>query len=90
MAESFVIEGSATLTYCAGDSERGVILTEGGTQKPIEEAIAEKLNFPDNEEFDQMLQTIRDRRASSDPYPIGNEPDMVRQGVRLRVTVEVL
>jgi hypothetical protein len=102
MTQQIVFEGDVKLEYSAGDTDREIIITEpptpetmtadvvtGGYQpEALANYIARQLGFPSNAEFDEMLQKIRAQQASG-TYNC-EERDATREGVRLRVTVEVL
>jgi hypothetical protein len=100
--QQFTFEGDMRLEYSAGDCDREIQIAEPlasetatteavpGDYQPesLENYIARQLNFPSNTEFDAMLTAIRAQRASGAYEP--TETDAVREGVRLKITVEVV
>ncbi len=103
MAETtlFVIEGDVSLAYFVGEQDSKHVLiddlnaaTDGSetvsiTQKRLEAKICNELGFPSGAEFDTMydnLQKLREKKLR----PVEGVPDGVREGVKLRITVEVL
>lgn len=101
MAETtkFVIEGVVTLAYFTGHRDpRQVLLTtppvngavsvDGGSER-LEGKIAEELGFPNESEFDMMFQKLEELREQG-LRPDKGQPDMVREGTKLRITVEIL
>jgi len=103
MAETtqFVIEGEMTLAYFSGERDSKHILirdenaaTDGPeavaiSERRLESYIADQLNFPDDAEFDGMFKKMDELRKKG-LRPAEGQPDGKREGVRLRVTVEVL
>lgn len=102
MAQQIVFEGDVTLEYSAGDTDREILITEpatpetvtgdtvtGGYQpESLANYIARQLGFPSEVEFDGMLQKLRAQQAAG-TYNC-EERDATREGVRLRVTIDVL
>jgi len=94
MAQQIVFEGDVTLEYSAGDTDREINITELPTAvndyqpESLANYIARKLGFPDEIEFDAMLQKLRTQQVEG-TY-VCNERDATREGVRIRVTVDVL
>lgn len=85
MAEmkEFTVEGDVTL----GRFDEGTRISIDGER--IEDLIARQLDFPNDEEWDAMsnrLMELRDKGLA----PAEGEPDIVREGVRLRIEIEVL
>ena len=104
MAETtkFVIEGDVTLAYFTGHyNPRQVILnappivdddpsvSEGCECERLESKIAQELGFPNEGEFDAMFAKLDELRAQG-LRPAKGEPDLLREGTKLRITVEVL
>jgi len=86
MAEmkEFTVEGEVTLGHF---SEEGTRISIGDER--IENLIARQLGFPNDDEWDEMYQrmsSLRERGLA----PAEGEPDIVREGVRLRIEVEIL
>ncbi len=101
MAETtqFTIEGSMTLAYYADErhSKRVLIADEGedypayevsGNNQSLESKIAKNLNFPNDEEFDEVFRKMEELREQGLRTEEG-VPDGTRE-VQLRITVEVL
>jgi len=103
MAETtkFVIEGDVTLAYFTGHREpRQIILNvpppadsagvpeECGCDR-LEGKIAEELGLPSESEFDAMFAML-DKLREQGLRPAKGQPDMLREGTKLRITVEVL
>ena len=103
MAETtlFVLEGDVSLAYFIGETDSKHVLiddpnaaTDGPetvsvTQRRLESKICDELGFPNEAEFDIMykkLQELREKKLR----PVEGVPDGTREGVRLRITVEVL
>ncbi|MHC4297945.1 MAG: hypothetical protein ACYS7Y_11630 [Planctomycetota bacterium] len=104
MAETkkFVVEGDVSLAYFAEESDsRHVLLkpeksnaSEGALVDSsqgvrLEAKIANELNFPTDAEFDQLYRQLDDMRERG-VRPADGVPNVTRDGVRLRITVEVL
>lgn len=99
MAETtqFVVEGDFTLAYFADDANSRHVLLEddpssdglGNHQQSLEMKIADELGFPNEEEFNEIFRKIDELREKGLRPAIG-EPDGVREGVKLRITIEVL
>jgi len=60
---------------------------EGGER--LEAKIANELHFPDDAEFDAIFQKL-DEMQQNGMRPAKDTPTWTREGVRLRITVEVL
>ena len=88
MAQMIVFEGGVTLEYSAGDTDRKILISGGEQSESLANRIARELGFPSEVEFDAMLQATWAQRASGDYVP--GRTDATREGVQLRVTVEVL
>lgn len=100
MAETtqFVMEGNFTLAYFADDANSRHVLLENddsSSDEPVthsqslEMKIADELGFPNEEEFNEIFRKLDDLREKGLRPAIG-EPDGIREGVKLRITVEVL
>ena len=94
--QEFTIEGEATLGYFSDkfDDDRQVrIKTVGDSEESIgsrvEQVIAKALNFPNEDEFDEFFQKMEALRQQ-DLQPADGMPDVVRQGFRLKIEVEML
>jgi hypothetical protein len=101
----FQLEGEIALAYDASerygkhvlvdvdggpDDAREVPLVCGcGERIHLEEYIARQLGFPNDAEFDEMIKRL-DELRSKGLQPADGVPDIVREGVKLRITVEVL
>lgn len=92
MAETtqFTLEGDVTLAYDS-DSPHGkrVFIQDDGHPVPLEEYVARQLGFPNDGEYDAMI-TRLDGLRQKGLQPMGGEPDIVREGVKLRISVEVV
>lgn len=103
MAETkqFVLEGKMALAYFIGERDSKHVLIEdkdaasdgpetvSTSQRRLESKIASELGFPNDAEFDEMhkkMETLRKKGLR----PAEGIPDCVREGVKLRITVEVL
>lgn len=92
---SFTVEGDAVLGYHADapwDRDRVVMIKDDDSEDAvrIEQLIAKNLNFPNSDEFDQHSARMQEL-AGQGLQPMDDEnPDIVRETVRLRVTVEVV
>jgi len=82
-----VFEGDVRLEYSAGDTDRKIIIT-GSLTETLSNYIARQLGFPNEIEFDAMLQKLRAQQVGG--VYNAEECDATREGVRLLVTVEVL
>ncbi len=103
MAETkkFVLEGEMTLAYFTGENDSKHILiqdknaasdgpeTVARSQRRLESKIADELDFPNEAEFDAMFAKL-DKLRQKGLRPVEGVPDGVREGVKLRITVEVL
>ena len=103
MAEttSFTLEGEMTLAYFTGERDSKHVLlrdkdavTDGPeavavSERRLEAHIADALGFPSDTEFDEMFKNL-DKLRKKGLRPAEGQPDGVREGVRLRITVEVL
>ena len=104
MAETtqFTVEGEVDLAYFTGerDSRHVIIRPDESDDRPVavgdssagerlETRIANALNFPNDAEFDAMFKRLEELREKG-LQPADGKPDMIREGVKLRITVEVL
>ena len=103
MAETtkIVIEGDVTLAYFTGHhNPRQVILNppppvDGPVEvddcecQRLESKIATELGFPNESEFDAMFEKLAQLREQG-LRPAKGEPDLLREGMKLRITIEVL
>lgn len=106
MAETkqFVLEGEMALAYFIGERDSKHVLIEdkdaaGGptagpetistSQRRLESKIADELGFPSDSEFDEMYRKLDEFRKKG-LRPAEGIPDCVREGTKLRITVEVL
>lgn len=94
--QEFTIEGEATLGYFGDkfDDDRQVrIKTIGDSEESVgsrvEQVIAKALNFPNEDEFDEFFKKM-DALRQRDLQPADGTPDVVRQGFRLKIEVEML
>lgn len=92
---SFTVEGEVQLGYLADEEsccDRMVHLKEDDSEDMIriEQLIAKNLNFPNLEEFDVHIQRMEALRQEGLQPLDDHEPDIVREGVRLRISVEVV
>ena len=85
----FVIEGDVTLAYFTGHREPRQVLLEPPRDCRLEGKIAEELGFPNESEFDAMFAKLEELREQG-LRPAKGQPDMLREGTKLRITVEVL
>ena len=94
---NFTIEGDATLDYFGdlpGGLDRRVRImddAEGASEEgsSLENVIAKSLGFPNEGEFDEFfrrMEALRERELQ----PADGVPDISRESVRLRITVEVI
>ena len=79
----FTVEGDVTL----GRFDDGNRVTIDGER--VEDLIARQLGFPSDEEWEAMSERLSSLRADG-LAPADGEPDIVREGVRLRIEVEVI
>jgi hypothetical protein len=104
MAETkrVVLEGDVTLAYKSSECHGKHVLVQEdqGQDAPggalvgrdplhLEEFIARQLDFPNDAEFDGMIARLNELRSKG-LQPADDVPDIVREGVKLRITVEVL
>jgi hypothetical protein len=106
MAETkqFTVEGEVSLAYFWRTGERDsrhVLLKDSNapsendlaivpaSEQRLETYIAQILGFPNDAEYDEMLRHLEELRKQG-MRPAEGQPDYVREGVRLRITVEVL
>lgn len=103
MAETkkFVLEGEVSLAYFADeqdskhvllkpkDGESDKVETASSGQDRLEAKIASELDFPSDAEFDQVFTKLDDLREKG-LRPAEGVPIVSREGVNLRITVEVL
>lgn len=103
MAETkkFVLEGKVTLAYHTGEQDSKHVLIEdknaksdgpatvSSSQRRLESKIADELGFPSDDEFDTMFDKLNKLRKKG-LRPVEGVPDGTREGVKLRITVEVL
>ena len=93
--EEFVIEGEATLGYFGDqvDDRHVRIKTDGDSEESlgarVEQTIARALNFPNSDEFDAFFQKM-DALRQKDLQPADGTPDVIRDGFKLRIRVEVV
>lgn len=100
---SFTIEGEAILGYFSdhhSGADRSVLIKDddaSDTTNPgeesigerIEQTIAKSLKFPNDGEFDDFFQRVNELREKG-LQPADGVPDITREGVHLRITVEVV
>lgn len=92
MAETtrFELEGDITLAYMSDDPHgKHILIQKDGEPVRLEEYIAQQLDFPSNFEFDAMMNRL-DQLRGDGLQPAEGEPDITREGVKLRISVEVL
>ena len=103
MAETkqFVLEGEMALAYFIGERDSKHVLIEdkdaatdgpetvSTSQRRLESKIADELGFPSDSEFDEMHRKLSDL-SKKGLRPAEGIPDCVREGTKLRITVEVL
>lgn len=103
MAETkkFVLEGKMALAYFIGERDSKHVLIEDKnaasdgpetvavSQRRLEAKIAEELGFPSDAEFDAMHDKL-DKLRKKGLRPVEGVPDSIREGTKLRITVEVL
>lgn len=100
--KSFVIEGGVKLAYFSAEDQSRHVLVETAdptaTQGPdtlgsepmrLETYIAKQLDFPNQAEFDAVYKRLDELRRQG-LRPAANEPDITREDMKLRITVEVL
>ena len=89
----FTVEGEALLGYVADEfiRDRTVQIKDDGSGDTVflEQLIANNLNFPNSEEFDQHFERM-DELRQQELQPMDGRPDILREGTRLRITVEVI
>ena len=91
----FTIEGEAVMGFFGSElNDRQVRIKdtndpsdEMGTN--LEQLVARSLNFPNNGEFEAMSERLSQLRDQG-LQPMEGAPDIVREGTRLRITVEVV
>jgi hypothetical protein len=102
---SFQLEGEIALAYDANerygkhvlvdvDGGPGEVPVAGadcgcGERMHLEQYVAQQLGFPNDAEFDAMIKRL-DELRNKGLQPADGVPDIVREGVKLRITVEVL
>lgn len=100
----FVLEGTMTLAFISSEHDSKHVFIEDtasseraslGSCPPdsthrqrLETRIADELDFPSEEEYDEIFNKIGELREKN-LRPIEGEPDGTRE-VKLRITVEVL
>jgi hypothetical protein len=103
MAETkaITLEGEVKLAYFNSERDSKHILiqpegvpSDGPMTSPIgerrlESFIADQLGFPNDSEFDAMFRHLDDLRKRG-LRPAEGVPDCEREGVRVRITLEVL
>jgi len=103
MAETkqMVLEGEVKLAYFSNERDSKHILlcdenapTNGPATAPVSERrlesfIADQLGFPNDAEFDEMFRHIDEMRKKG-LRPAEGVPDYEREGVRVRISIEVL
>jgi len=104
--KSFVIEGGVKLAYFSGEDQSRRVLVEtaesaadatvqgpdtAGGPEPVclETYIAQQLTFPNQAEFDAVYKRLEELRTQG-LRPAADESDITREGMNLRITVEVL
>jgi hypothetical protein len=102
--KSFVIEGGVSLAYFSAEEQSRHVLVETadsaaagqgpdtvGGPEPVrlETYIAQQLDFPNQTEFDAVYKRLADLRTQG-LRPAADEPDITREDMKLRITVEVL
>lgn len=103
MAETkaITLEGEVKLAYFTSehDSKRILLQDENAptngpatvpaSERRLESFICDQLGFPNDGEYDEMFRHLEDLRKRQ-LRPAEGVPDFEREGVRLRITVEVL
>lgn len=103
MAETkqVVLEGEVKLAYFSNEHDSRHILirdenasTNGPAavsvrERRLESFIADQLGFPNDAEFDEMFRRLDELRKKS-LRPAEGVADFEREGVRLRITIEML
>lgn len=100
----FVLEGAMTLAFISSEHDSKHVFIEKGSKSDcfspgscapestgrqrLETRIADELDFPSEEEYDEIFGRISELREKN-MRPIEGEPDGTRE-VNLRITVEVL
>jgi len=99
--KSIVIEGGVTLAYfSAEDQSRRVLvqlasppqhLNAPDDSDPVrlETYIAQQLDFPNQAEYDAVYKRLEELRQQG-LRPAADEPDIIREGQKIRITIEVL
>jgi hypothetical protein len=97
----FVIEGDVTLAYFTGHhnprqvilnappSVDGLVEVDDCECSRLESKIAKELGFPNESEFDAMFEKL-DQLREQGLRPAKGEPDLLREGTKLRITIEVI
>ncbi len=92
----FTIEGDAVLGYFGDrmDDDRHVRIKDDGNGEDsigarVEQLIAKSLNFPNDAEFSTFFEKMEELRAQ-ELQPADGTPGIIREGTRLRITVEVV
>lgn len=100
---SFTIEGEAVLGYFSDlpagadryvrikddDDSDAANLGEESIGERVEQTISKSLKFPNDGEFDAFFARVNELREQG-LQPADGVPDITREGVRLRITVEVI
>lgn len=81
---AFTLEGDVELQHNTEEGNR--VLIDGDS---LDGVIASNLGFPSEEEWDEMFERMQALREQG-LQPLEGEPDIVRQGPRLRISVEVV
>ena len=92
----FTIEGDAVLGYFGDrfDDDRHVRIKDDSEGEDsigvrIEQLIAKSLNFPNDDEFSAFFEKMEELRQQ-ELQPADGTPDIIREGTRLRISVEVV
>ena len=90
--KKFTIEGEVVLGFFASEADdRHVRVKTGANEfgERLEQIVARSMNFPNDGEFDEMFEktaSLRDQGLQ----PADGEPDLVREGQKIRITVEMI
>jgi hypothetical protein len=91
----FTVEGEANFRYHASEiNDRQLLIRQDDESddhpgEHLEQLISRVLGFPNDTEFDNMMERTSELRDEG-LQNLDGVPDIVRTGMRLKITVEVL
>jgi len=90
--KEFTIEGEAQMGFFSDEGNpRHIRIATDGTEfgERLEEVVGRALGFPTDDEFDEMSERNQQLRQDG-LQPADDQPDILREGTRLRIRVEVV